>query len=75
MLSGVMLLRHLGETEAADGLRKAIFDHLARGRTLTPDMGGKATTAEVRDAIRAELKALREAKSVAHGALRTGSGR
>ncbi len=56
MLSGVMMLRHLGEAAAADRLRAAIFRHLAKGRVLTPDMGGRATTAEVRDAIRAELE-------------------
>ncbi len=56
MLSGVMLLRHLGETDAADRLRAAIMSHLARGDLLTPDMGGSATTAQVRDSVRRALR-------------------
>ena len=68
MLSGVMLLRHLGETAAADRLKRAIFDHLANGRTLTPDMGGQATTTQVRDAVRRELQEHPEPKNEALGA-------
>ena len=68
MLSGVMLLRHLGETAAADRLKRAIFDHLATGRTLTPDMGGQATTTEVRDAVRRQLQERPEPKNEALGA-------
>jgi isocitrate dehydrogenase (NAD+) len=68
MLSGVMMLRNLGEIAAADRLKKAIFDHLAKGRTLTPDMGGQATTSEVRDAIRRELQAHPQATNEALGA-------
>ena len=73
MLSGVMLLRHLGEISAADRLKRAIFDHLAKGKTLTPDMGGKATTADVRDGIRRELQEHPETKNEQLGAIRSGS--
>jgi len=73
MLSGVMLLRHLGEVAAADRLKRAIFDHLAKGRILTPDMGGQATTAQVRDGIRNELQALPQTKNETLGAIRSGS--
>jgi isocitrate dehydrogenase (NAD+) len=65
MLSGVMMLRHLGETHAADRLRQAIMNHLAKGGVRTPDMGGTATTAEVSDAVRREIEALHSASGAA----------
>ena len=57
MLSGVLLLRHLDEDEAADRLEAAIADVIAEGETVTYDM--KPTrddptavgTSEVADAI------------------------
>lgn len=38
MLSGVMMLRHLGETKAADRLEKAIAEVIAEGKDVTYDM-------------------------------------
>ena len=38
MLSGMMMLRHLGEDEAADGLESAIAEVIAEGRSVTYDM-------------------------------------
>ena len=38
MLSGVMMLRHLNETEAADRLEKAIAEVIAEGKNVTYDM-------------------------------------
>ena len=38
MLSGVLMLRHLGEKEAADRLEKAIADVIAEGKNLTYDL-------------------------------------
>ncbi|MFH1646286.1 MAG: isocitrate/isopropylmalate dehydrogenase family protein [Chloroflexota bacterium] len=38
MLSGVMMLRYIGETEAADRLEKAIAAVIAEGRSVTYDM-------------------------------------
>ncbi len=38
MLSGVLMLRHLGETDAADRLEKAIAAVIAEGRSVTYDM-------------------------------------
>ena len=38
MLSGVMMLRHLGEDEAADGVEGAIADVIREGRSVTYDM-------------------------------------
>ncbi len=50
-----LLLRHLGEREAADQIMHAIETVLAAGATLTPDLGGTATTVALGDAIRAAL--------------------
>jgi len=57
MLSGMLMLRHLGETEAADRLEEAIAEVIREGASLTYDM--KPTrddptavgTSEVADAI------------------------
>ncbi len=38
MLSGVLMLRHLGEKKAADGLEKAIAAVIAEGKSVTYDM-------------------------------------
>jgi len=38
MLSGVMMLRHLGEVGAADRLERAIVDVIAEGRNVTYDL-------------------------------------
>ena len=45
MLSGVMMLRHLGEEKAADRLEKAIADVIAEGRSLTYDMKADSASA------------------------------
>lgn len=47
MLSAVMMLRYLGENDAADKVDKAILKLLSDAKVLTGDLGGKATTAEV----------------------------
>ena len=63
MLSGALLLRHLGETEAGDRLEAAVARVIAEGRTVTYDLKPTrddptaATTDEVRDAVLAELAA------------------
>jgi isocitrate dehydrogenase (NAD+) len=38
LLSGVLMLRHLGETEAADAVESAIAEVIAEGRSVTYDM-------------------------------------
>lgn len=55
MLSAIMMLRYLGENEAADKFDKAILKVLSEGKTLTGDLGGSATTMEVAGAIIEEL--------------------
>jgi len=49
--SGVMLLEHLGETDAAGRLMTAIERVTADKRFHTPDLGGKAKTKEVTAAV------------------------
>ena len=63
MLSGVLMLRHLEEVEAANALEKAIANVIALGENVTYDMKEKrddATavgTSQVADAVAAQLKA------------------
>jgi tartrate dehydrogenase len=54
--SGAMLLRHLGEEAAAEGIEAAIARVTAEGQFLTADLGGTASTKEMGDAIARELK-------------------
>jgi tartrate dehydrogenase/decarboxylase/D-malate dehydrogenase len=51
--SGAMMLRHLGEPDAADAVEKAIEQVLALGKIRTPDIGGNARTSELGQAIAA----------------------
>jgi isocitrate dehydrogenase (NAD+) len=61
MLSGAMLLRHLDEQDAADGLEGAISGVIEEGETLTYDLKPTrddptaASTSEVTDAVIARL--------------------
>jgi isocitrate dehydrogenase (NAD+) len=63
MLSGVLMLRHLDETEAADRLEGAIADVIAEGKSVTYDMKPSRDdptavgTSEVADAIIEKLGA------------------
>jgi tartrate dehydrogenase/decarboxylase/D-malate dehydrogenase len=49
--SGAMMLRHLGEAEAASAVDRAIESVLAASKLRTPDIGGKSTTREMGEAI------------------------
>lgn len=53
--SGVLMLRHLGENEAADRILHATFRVLEAGKVRTPDLGGTASTQEYAAAIISEL--------------------
>jgi tartrate dehydrogenase/decarboxylase/D-malate dehydrogenase len=46
-----MMLEHLGEAPAAAQLMRAVEMVTSRGDVLTPDLGGKATTDQVTEAI------------------------
>ena len=54
--SGAMMLEHLGEEEAAGLVSGAVRAVLAEGRVLTPDLGGKARTSEVTEAVLARMR-------------------
>ncbi|MEP6645142.1 MAG: tartrate dehydrogenase [Acidobacteriaceae bacterium] len=49
--SGAMMLRHLGENTAADGVEKAIEEVLAEASVRTADIGGNSTTRQMGEAI------------------------
>jgi isocitrate dehydrogenase (NAD+) len=51
ILSGALLLDHLGELEAAERIRLGVRRVLLQGRQLTPDLGGSTTTRELTKAI------------------------
>jgi tartrate dehydrogenase/decarboxylase/D-malate dehydrogenase len=51
ILAGTMMLEQLGEAEAARAVYAAVETVLASGEVATPDLGGKATTAELGTAI------------------------
>jgi len=51
ILSGVLMLRHLGEQAAAERVEAALRAVIAEGRTVTYDLGGTAGTAAFADAI------------------------
>ena len=50
-----MMLDHLGEAEAAQRLMAAIERATSDPALHTPDLGGKATTAQVTDAVIAAI--------------------
>lgn len=51
ILSGSMMLRHLGEDRAADSIERAVLSIVELGETLTPDLGGSSSTGQVGDAV------------------------
>jgi len=53
--SGAMLLRHLGERSAADAVEAAVRSVLADGRVRTPDLGGRASTTDMAEAVASAL--------------------
>ena len=55
--AGAMLLDHLGERMAHDSILRAIERVIGDERVKTPDLGGRATTAEMTKAVTAALAA------------------
>jgi isocitrate dehydrogenase (NAD+) len=51
ILSGALMLRNLGETDAANAVESATRDVIADGATVTYDLGGTAGTREFADAV------------------------
>jgi len=55
--TGAMMLEHLGEKQAARAVEQAIFKVIAGSNVRTRDIGGKASTTEMGEAIAAEVSA------------------
>jgi len=55
VLSGAMMLEHIGEAKAAARVREAVGDVLAEGRHVTRDLGGTSGTTEIAEAIAARV--------------------
>ena len=57
--TGAMMLEHLGHPDAARAVVTAVEEQVKEGKLLTRDLGGKASTAEVGQAIAARIAASR----------------
>ncbi len=57
ILSGALMLRHLGETPAADAVESAVREVIGRGETVTYDLGGSAGTREFGAAVASRVRA------------------
>jgi tartrate dehydrogenase/decarboxylase/D-malate dehydrogenase len=57
ILAGGMMLEFLGEAEAARRVEASVAAVLAAGAPLTPDLGGRATTSDVAEAVAERVKA------------------
>ncbi len=55
-LSAAMMLRHLGEEAKAQAVEYAVHEVTTQPQHLTPDMGGKANTNQLAEAIAAIVK-------------------
>jgi isocitrate dehydrogenase (NAD+) len=53
--SGLLMLRYLGERDAADRIEQAMFAVFAEGKVRTRDIGGDAKTMEFAEAIIAKM--------------------
>ena len=56
LLSGLMMLDHLGERERAEHIRAALARVLTEGRVRTRDLGGAASTTEFTEAVCREIE-------------------
>jgi isocitrate dehydrogenase (NAD+) len=65
ILSGALMLRHLGYAEVGERLETAVRDVIAEGRTVTSDLGGHAGTSQFADAVIERLGAATPAGSAA----------
>jgi isocitrate dehydrogenase (NAD+) len=57
LLSGVLMLDHLGETEAARRMYDAVAAVIGEGKDVTYDLGGSAGTSDMAEAIATRLRA------------------
>jgi isocitrate dehydrogenase (NAD+) len=56
VLTAAMMLRHIGEEDAAGRVNDAVARVLEEGQMLTPDLGGTATTDQVTKALVTRLR-------------------
>jgi len=56
LLAACMMLDHMGETAAAGRIRKALEQVIVEKKTVTPDLGGTATTSQLGDAVIQKLR-------------------
>jgi isocitrate dehydrogenase (NAD+) len=61
MQSAVMMLQHIGESDAANAIEQALFEIYQNGAPLTPDVGGEASTSDFADAVADRVGGLVEA--------------
>jgi isocitrate dehydrogenase (NAD+) len=55
LLSAILMFHHLGETEKANRIAFAIETVYVKGKVLTPDLGGSATTTQFAEAVMQHL--------------------
>jgi isocitrate dehydrogenase (NAD+) len=55
ILSAALMLRHIGETDVADVVERAVREVIAEGETVTSDLGGHAGTREFAGAVAARV--------------------
>ncbi|MFN6962700.1 MAG: isocitrate dehydrogenase (NAD(+)) [Pyrinomonadaceae bacterium] len=63
LMSAILMLRHIGETDAANRIEGAMLDVYSEGKFLTRDLGGTAKTNDFARAIVEKLAAGEEAAS------------
>jgi len=57
ILSGALMLRHLGYAEVGERVERAVRDVIAEGRATTSDLGGSTGTSQFADAVIERLAA------------------
>jgi isocitrate dehydrogenase (NAD+) len=55
LLAACMMLEHIGEAKAGERIKKAVRTVVAEKKTVTPDLGGSASTGQFADAVSARL--------------------
>ena len=58
ILAGEMMIRELGEVQAADRIDEAVREVLRQGEVRTADLGGDSSTMEVGDAVAQKVREL-----------------
>jgi len=58
IFSAIMMLKHIGEKQAADRLLQAATEVIREGKKVTYDLGGNATTFQMAEAIAARVRGL-----------------